>query len=72
MARIEVDVERCKGCGLCIASCPCKAIALSDKFNLSGYYPCTLIHPEDCKGCGFCALVCPDMAIEVFREEKVK
>lgn len=68
MARIIVDVEKCKGCELCIAACPCKAIALSDQFNASGYYPCILVHPEKCTGCGFCAQVCPEMAIEVFRE----
>jgi len=70
MSRIEVEVDRCKGCELCIAACPCQAIALSDKFNASGYYPCMLVHPEKCKGCAFCAMVCPDMAIEVFREVK--
>jgi 2-oxoglutarate ferredoxin oxidoreductase subunit delta len=72
MARIEVDVNRCKGCELCVAACPCKAIGLSDQFNASGYYPCIVIHPEKCTGCGFCALVCPEMAIEVFREVKKK
>jgi len=70
MARIEVDVERCKGCELCIAACPKEAIGLSDSFNSSGYYPCLFIYPEKCNGCKLCAIVCPDMAIEVFREQK--
>lgn len=70
MPRIEVDKDRCKGCGLCVKACPCGAIELSDQFNALGYYPCKLIYPEKCKGCTFCALVCPDMAIEVFKEEK--
>lgn len=72
MGRIEVDVERCKGCELCVVACPCKAIAISKRFNSAGYYPCVLMHPERCTGCAFCAIVCPDMAIEVFREEKTK
>lgn len=70
MAKVEIDIERCKGCELCIAACPCKVLAISDAFNSSGYYPCIVAHPEKCTGCAFCALVCPDMAIEVFREVK--
>lgn len=72
MARIVVDLDRCKGCELCIAACPTKAIAMSSHFGPSGYYPCELIHPEKCTGCSFCAQVCPDLAIEVFVDVKQK
>ena len=34
---IEVNTERCKGCGLCIIACPQKVIALANKVNLHGY-----------------------------------
>ncbi|MBU4485178.1 4Fe-4S binding protein [bacterium] len=70
MPRIEVDIERCKGCGLCVHQCPCTALAISQNFNSSGYYPAELVHPDKCTGCTMCALVCPDLAIEVFREVK--
>ena len=30
---IVVDVERCKGCGVCVASCPCGVLALSASVN---------------------------------------
>ena len=70
MPRIKIDVDKCKGCELCIAACPCNVLALSDKFNTSGYYPCMVVHPEKCTGCAFCAQVCPDLCIEVFREVK--
>jgi 2-oxoglutarate ferredoxin oxidoreductase subunit delta len=66
--RIEVFKERCKGCELCISTCPSGALALSSDFNSSGYYTCTLAHPEKCTGCGLCAVMCPDLAIEVFKE----
>ena len=26
--RIRIDVERCKGCGLCATECPCGAIRM--------------------------------------------
>ena len=34
---IVVDVERCKGCGVCVASCPCGVLALSASVNGKGY-----------------------------------
>jgi 2-oxoglutarate ferredoxin oxidoreductase subunit delta len=45
---------------------------MSDKFSSTGYYPATMVKPEKCTGCTLCALVCPDVAIEVYKEEKVK
>jgi len=68
--KIVIDIERCKGCGLCIAVCPKNSIALSKKSNKSGYFPAEAIN-VDCTGCAVCAIVCPDAAIEVFCESKV-
>ena len=67
--RIEIDRERCKGCGYCIDSCPKNSIIQDEQFNSSGYYPAVFAHPEKCTGCAICAHVCPDIAIEVWREE---
>ncbi len=72
MSRIEVDEKRCKGCELCIIACPFEVLALSKKFSSSGYYPAVMVHPEKCTGCILCALVCPEVAIEVYKEVKVK
>ncbi len=33
---IVVDIERCKGCELCVVACPQDTIALSDKINKKG------------------------------------
>ena len=65
---VVFDVERCKGCGLCIAACPKKVLAFSGKLNKSGYDVVHMAHPEDCIGCAFCAMTCPDIVIEVYRE----
>jgi 2-oxoglutarate ferredoxin oxidoreductase subunit delta len=67
MPRIEVDTLRCKGCELCVPACPYKVIGMSKTFSSTGYYPATMIKPEDCTGCTLCALVCPDIAIEVYK-----
>ena len=32
-----MDVNECKGCGLCIEACPPKAIQLSEQLNHYGY-----------------------------------
>jgi 2-oxoglutarate ferredoxin oxidoreductase subunit delta len=69
--RIIINIERCKGCGLCVAVCPKSGIVISKKANKSGYFPAEAAN-SDCTGCAACALVCPDAAIEVFRESKVK
>ncbi len=67
MARIEVDDDLCKGCGLCVDYCPPRAIELSERISLRGYHPATLKDAERCTGCALCGKVCPDLAIEVYR-----
>jgi len=67
MAKIIVDEERCKGCGLCRDTCPKKIIVMAEHFNKKGYHPANQINSELCTGCAFCALTCPDVAIEVYK-----
>jgi len=70
-AYIEIDKERCKGCGLCISVCPQKLIAFSEDFNAKGYHPAELVDPEGkCIGCGFCYMTCPDTSIKVYKMTK--
>jgi 2-oxoglutarate ferredoxin oxidoreductase subunit delta len=71
MARgtVQIDEERCKGCGLCIAACPQHILAFSGRLNQSSYDVACVEKPENCMGCAFCALTCPDVAIRVFQEK---
>jgi 2-oxoglutarate ferredoxin oxidoreductase subunit delta len=66
MARIKVDIDRCKGCGLCVEACPKKIIVLDGKtINKKGYHPAECIDMDKCIGCAFCATMCPDVCIMV-------
>ncbi|MBE6182510.1 MAG: 4Fe-4S dicluster domain-containing protein [Rikenellaceae bacterium] len=73
MAKIKgtiiVDAERCKGCSVCIASCPCQVLALSSEVNGKGYSFAQMINPEACTGCASCAVICPDSCITVYRQK---
>lgn len=75
--RIEIDRERCKGCGLCVNVCPKKQIEISNDLNTKGYYPARFQEEDEqdesrikCTGCALCAITCPDVAIEVYRQSK--
>ena len=69
MPKATIDREWCKGCELCINSCPKKIMAPSKSLNEKGYFPAELTDPEQCKGCGICALVCPDIAIDIIEDD---
>ncbi|MGE0090107.1 MAG: ferredoxin family protein [Bacteroidales bacterium] len=64
---IVVNIERCKGCGLCVPACPQSVIALHDEVNSKGYHYAYMANPEECTGCANCAMVCPDAVITVYR-----
>lgn len=61
----QIDVDRCKGCGLCVMVCPKKVLELSDKVNALGYFPAFQARPEDCVLCAICCTMCPDVAISI-------
>jgi 2-oxoglutarate ferredoxin oxidoreductase subunit delta len=61
---VQLDLELCKACGICIELCPDKVFD-RDKQG----YP-VQARPEACSQCLICELHCPDFAIEVRRREK--
>lgn len=64
---IKINTNECKGCGLCIESCPPKVLELEHVLNPYGVHPARY-KGEGCTGCGICFYCCPEPgAITVFR-----
>lgn len=60
---LVVNVDWCKGCGICAAFCPRKVLEIKhDKVVVA--------NPEACIRCALCELRCPDYAIFVREVEK--
>jgi len=57
---VEIFNSWCKGCGICVAFCPTKTLALSPATG-----KCIIVLAEACSKCGLCELRCPDFAITV-------
>lgn len=53
---MDVDMERCLGCGACVGTCPCGAFKL--------YTAGPVRDQERCTDCKACVLVCPVGAID--------
>jgi 2-oxoglutarate ferredoxin oxidoreductase subunit delta len=68
---LVIDIERCKGCELCIDACPEETLGLCEKINNKGYRFAMLINLT-CTGCVNCALVCPEGIITVYRKIEKK
>jgi len=59
---VNINRERCIGCGKCVEACLTKALAIVDGKAM-------LINERLCDGFGSCIAVCPSHAIElVYRE----
>jgi 2-oxoglutarate ferredoxin oxidoreductase subunit delta len=69
--KVEIDIEKCKGCSLCVVACKQETLEMSKKINRQGYHYAVMVK-DNCTGCENCALVCPDAVITVYRASKGK
>ncbi|MFZ4057288.1 MAG: 4Fe-4S dicluster domain-containing protein [Ferruginibacter sp.] len=69
--KVEIDIQKCKGCELCTAACKEHALTLSSTINIKGYRY-IIANNDVCTGCVNCALVCPDAVITVYRTSAKK
>jgi len=67
---IKISIHLCKGCGLCIESCPTKVLIQGDTLNRQGYYVAEYLG-SGCTGCAICFYICPEPgAITVLKKKK--
>ena len=65
--KVVINIEECKGCGLCVESCPPKCLELVPELSAYGVHPAHYTG-HDCTGCGICFYCCPEPgAIFVYR-----
>ncbi len=66
---VEIDIEGCKGCNLCVVHCPTDVLELNKSdTNSFGLHYAVMVNEEACNGCMNCSLVCPDAAVTVYRQ----
>lgn len=64
---LDIAVDRCKGCGLCVSICPKDVLVLDVTIvNELGYHPVRLADSAACTSCALCARICPDAVFAVF------
>ena len=65
-ADVIFNLNRCKGCGLCVSVCPKQILWLDETItNVKGYHPSGISDMTKCIACGNCAKICPDSVITV-------
>jgi 2-oxoglutarate ferredoxin oxidoreductase subunit delta len=65
---VTIEIDRCKGCELCIPACPPQVLTMSSEVNEAGYRYPELV--PGCTGCKACLLVCPDFVFDIYRFDK--
>lgn len=58
VATLELDKDKCKGCGLCVEICPHRVFIMEKGKS-------DIVDKDRCMECGACSLNCPFEAISV-------
>jgi NAD-dependent dihydropyrimidine dehydrogenase PreA subunit len=58
MPEINIDLEKCNGCGTCVDTCPVGVYEVKDDKSVP-------VKIEECLACKACEVQCPNAAIQV-------
>ncbi len=58
----DVDLSKCKGCGLCVKACPVGAVRIEEKTEGRAKKKWAVRSEKFCLGCGVCSTVCKNGA----------
>jgi NAD-dependent dihydropyrimidine dehydrogenase PreA subunit len=58
MAMVQINLELCNGCGICVKSCPADVIRMNTENKVA-----IILYPEDCVVCCWCIAECPQEAV---------
>ena len=67
---VYIDIEACKGCGICIAVCPRDILKFSTGLNQSGVHYPEMVDEKKCTVCENCMIYCPDYAVVVKKDDR--
>jgi len=56
---VTIDSSLCKGCKICIGTCPKDCLYIASDINKMGYQYAQFEN-KGCIGCGLCFYVCPE------------
>src|SRR5207237_9547829 len=59
--KVTISVEECKGCGVCVESCPPKCLQRAPELSAYGVHPARY-SGHGCTGCGICVYCCRERA----------
>lgn len=65
---VTMEIERCKGCELCIPACRPGVLSMSTALNKHGFAFPLLV--AGCTACKACFEVCPDSVFEIYRYDE--
>ena len=68
--KVEIQIDHCKGCGLCVAACPTSSLKMGKALNKLGYHPAEFLDGTGCTSCGVCFYACPEPAAIIVYEIK--
>ncbi|HKJ84603.1 MAG TPA: ferredoxin family protein [Spirochaetia bacterium] len=68
----HVEPDLCKGCRLCVETCPRSCLEMGTEINKLGYQYARFVN-STCTACGMCFYACPEPgAITVYKDEPAR